>query len=189
MDMVRFALAGMSWGESQFLFQGTLCFYTHNWSSKSGTGEEERVAHPTGSKEGQGGGDRRGRDKGDSSVPAPGFSHLNIHYWVRRDSLLPGLCKRTPGSIPFPFPFLDILYFLCGIIAPIRMNHEQDWVSRLPAMWTPILPASPPKLTLGGRRLGNSRRWKENAPSSWPFGTPCDKCSCSHCLSHTHASK
>lgn len=126
MDMVRFALAGMSWGESQFLFQGTLCFYTHNWSSKSGTGEEERVAHPTGSKEGQGGGDRRGRDKGDSSVPAPGFSHLNIHYWVRRDSLLPGLCKRTPGSIPFPFPFLDILYFLCGIIAPIRMNHEQD---------------------------------------------------------------
>lgn len=29
MDMVRFALAGMSWGKSRFLFQGTLCFYTH----------------------------------------------------------------------------------------------------------------------------------------------------------------
>lgn len=29
MDMVRFALTGISWGKSQFLFQGTLCFYTH----------------------------------------------------------------------------------------------------------------------------------------------------------------
>lgn len=46
----------------------------------------------------------RGRDKGVSPDSVPGFSHLNIHYWVGRDSLLPGLHEKTPGSTLFPLP-------------------------------------------------------------------------------------
>lgn len=84
------------------------------------------MVHLTGRKEGQGGGDRERKGQGVSPDSVPGFSHLNIHYWVGRDSLLPGLHEKTPGSTLFPLPSPGAFYFLCGIITLTRIKREKE---------------------------------------------------------------
>lgn len=84
-EMVKFAHTGTSWEESLFIFQGTLCFFTH-------TIEDPKVECGTRQVRGKGwhastGGAKgevqetgRGRDKRLSPEPGP---HLPLLGWKR----------------------------------------------------------------------------------------------------------